>query len=274
MKTIESIPVFFAADDNYAPCLAVALHSLMCNASAKYHYRLIVLYGHDGLSDTNRARLARLSREGFEVEFMSMSQRFDGVTDRMSCRLRADYFTLTIYFRLFIPTMFPEYDKAIYLDSDVVVKGDISKLYNTNLEDNYIAACTDYSVQHVPELVHYIENGVGVPRMSYINSGVLLMNLRLLRERNLGERFLTLLNKYHFDSIAPDQDYLNVLCHGRIHYLPNVWDAMPIPGENPVVAPQIVHYNLFAKPWYYDGVQYADLFWYYAKDSGYHHELC
>lgn len=35
-----------------------------------------------------------------------------------------------------------------------------------------------------------------------------------------------------------------------------------------------MHYNLFAKPWYYDGVQYADLFWYYAKDSGYHHELC
>ncbi len=226
------------------------------------------------MSDNHRTRLGNLAREGFDIDFIPMQQRFEGITDRMGCRLRADYFTLTIYFRLLIPTMFPEYDKAIYLDSDVVVNGDISRLFRTALDDNYIAACTDYSVQHVPELVNYIEQGVGVPRMSYINSGILLMNLHLLRERRLAERFFTLLNTWNFDSIAPDQDYINVLCHGHIHYLPNVWDAMPIHDEEPIVEPQVVHYNLFAKPWWYDDVQYADLFWHYAQGSGYYADLC
>ena len=43
------------------------------------------------------------------------------ITDRIENRLRSDYFTMTIYFRIFIPDMYPEYDKAIYIDSDIVV---------------------------------------------------------------------------------------------------------------------------------------------------------
>ena len=63
-----------------------------------------------------------------------MDKRLECITDKMGTRLRADFFTLTIFFRLFIPEMFKEYDKCIYLDSDIVVPGDISKLYNVDLE--------------------------------------------------------------------------------------------------------------------------------------------
>jgi len=270
-KQIESIPVFFSIDDNYAPFLSVALSSIVRNSSKTYAYKVIVLYMK--LSERNRRMLASLAAENLEIQFISMENRLDGITDCMSNRLRADYFTLTIYFRLFIPVMFPEYDKAIYLDSDIVVLGDISELYRTELGDNLLAAAADHSVVDVPQLAKYIEDGVGIDKHHYINSGVLLMNLKRMREAQLEQRFLELMNTYHFDCIAPDQDYLNVMCSGKILYLPASWDAMPTQGTEPIENPKLIHYNLFAKPWCYDHVQYEEYFWEYAKKSGYFSEI-
>ncbi|MBQ9993872.1 MAG: glycosyltransferase family 8 protein, partial [Clostridia bacterium] len=113
----------------------------------------------------------------------------------------------------------------------------------------------------------------GVDKSEYINSGVLLMNLKKLREAGLDSHFLSLLNEYHFDCIAPDQDYLNALCNGRIYYLGEEWDAMPNENRPPLENVKLVHYNLFSKPWCYDNIQYGECFWSYAEDSGYLHEI-
>lgn len=265
------IPVFFAADDGYVPYLAVAIRSLLANASKEHEYKLIVLS--QDISKVNQARIKKLETAGGQIEFVDMKDCGEGITNRESNYLRCDFFTLTIFYRLFIPVMFPEYDKAIYIDSDVVLSGDISEMYAYDLGDNLIGACRDYSVQKVPEFVDYIENGVGVAREDYVNSGVLLMNLKKLREVELDRRFLELLNKYHFDTIAPDQDYLNVMCNGSILYLPECWDAMPKQGEPEIEAPKLIHYNLFFKPWCYDGIQYETYFWKYAAESGYLEEI-
>lgn len=267
----DLIPIFFSVDDNYVPYLAVALKSIISNASKKYNYKAIIL--HQGVSEKNIKRIKALANEKFEIEFVPMKESFSCITDRMSNRLRADYFTLTIYFRLFIPTMFPEYDKGIYLDSDIVVPGDISELYETELEDNLIGASVDYSIQNIPEFAKYTEKGVGVVVSEYINSGVLLMNLKKLREVSIDTRFLELLNTYHFDSIAPDQDYLNAMCYGKIKYLSGSWDTMPEENTKLLENPKLIHYNLFAKPWCYDNIQYEDYFWKYAKDSDYLEEI-
>lgn len=265
------IPIFFSVDDRYAPYLDVALTSIIRNASKEYDYRIIVIYKE--LNDKNRERLSSRSNEHFEIQFVPMENRLEDITDRMANRLRADYFTLTIYFRLFIPEMFPEYDKGIYLDSDIVVPGDISTLFHVELADNFFAASRDHSIAHIPQLITYIENAIGVKKEQYINSGVLLMNLKKMREVKLGDRFLELLNRYHFDCIAPDQDYLNVMCHEKILYLPISWDAMPVEGKESMAHPNLIHYNLFSKPWCYDGIPYEEHFWEYAKDSDYIAEI-
>lgn len=261
------IPVFFTIDEAYAPYLAVAANSLIRNASPRYDYRLIVL--HQGLSQETMARLRQLERPYAKFRFVAIRQSFDQFSDHISDRLRADYFTLTIFFRLFIPDMFPEYDKAIYLDSDVVVTGDISALYETELGDRLLGACLDLSIHDIPELVTYITDAMGAGKERYFNSGVLLMNLRRLREVHLAERFLEVHKRWHFDCIAPDQDYLNALCMGQVLYLDPRWDTMPNRAKPEVAHPLLIHYNLFEKPWMYDGIQYAAVFWHYAMTSGY-----
>jgi len=264
---IKQIPIFFTIDNNYAPFLAVALNSAIQNASPDRHYRAIVL--HEDLTAENAAKLKALETDNFQIELTSMQANFAALDDRMSNRLRCDYFTLTIYFRLFIPAMFPQYDKGIYIDSDVVLTADIAQLYDTDIGDNLIGACNDLSIADIPPLVAYTENAIGVNRQEYINSGVLLMNLEKLRQCDLEGHFLQLLNTYHFDSIAPDQDYLNAMCNGKICYLDQAWDTMPNEAKPPLRDTKLIHYNLFSKPWCYDGVQYEDIFWQYARSSGY-----
>lgn len=267
----KEIPIFFTIDDGYAPFLAVALNSAIKNANPQRCYKAIVLY--QDLNATNIAKLKALETDNFKIELTPMKANFEALDDRMSNRLRCDYFTLTIYFRLFIPTMFPQYDKGIYIDSDVVLTSDVANLYDIEIGENLIGACCDLSIADTPPLVAYTENAVGVKSGEYINSGVLLMNLKKMRECNLEGHFLELLNTYHFDSIAPDQDYLNAMCNGKIYYLDASWDAMPNNAKPPLKNTNLIHYNLFSKPWCYDDVQYGDEFWRYAEDSGYIDEI-
>lgn len=267
----REIPIFFTIDDGYAPFLAVALNSAIKNSNPQRRYNAIVLY--QALNETNIAKLKSLETENFKISLTPIKANFDALDDRMSNRLRCDYFTLTIYFRLFIPVMFPQYDKGIYIDSDVVLTSDIAELYDIEIGDNLIGACNDLSIADIPPLVAYTENAVGVNKHEYINSGVLLMNLKQMREVDLEGHFLNLLNTYHFDSIAPDQDYLNAMCNGKIYYLDESWDAMPNDAKPPLAHTKLIHYNLFSKPWCYDGIQYGEEFWKYAEDSGYLDEI-
>lgn len=154
----REIPIFFTIDDGYAPFLAVALNSAIKNSNPQRRYNSIVLY--QDLNETNIAKLKSLETENFKISLTPMKANFDALDDRMSNRLRCDYFTLTIYFRLFIPAMFPQYDKGIYIDSDVVLTSDIAELYDIEIGDNLIGACNDLSIADIPPLVAYTENAV------------------------------------------------------------------------------------------------------------------
>ena len=267
----REIPIFFTIDDSYAPFLAVALNSAIKNSDPQRNYKAIVLY--QDLGADNISRLQSLQTENFKIELMPIRANMEALDDRMSNRLRCDYFTLTIYFRLFIPSMFPQYDKGIYIDSDVVLTDDIAKLFDIDIGENYIGACNDLSIADIPPLVAYTEKAVGVNAKEYINSGVLLMNLKKMRDDDLEGHFLSLLNKYHFDSIAPDQDYLNAMCNGKIYYLEDKWDTMPNDAKPMLTETSLIHYNLFSKPWCYDGIQYEEQFWNYAQDCGFIDEI-
>ena len=170
------VPVFFTINDGYAPYLAVALHSLIRNADRSRHYNIHVIY--QDLSPENREKLAAMETNYASVFFQQMEETLTGIEDSEETKLRCDYFTLTIYYRLFLGDMFPQYDKGIYLDSDIVVPGDVSRLYDLDLGASIVGACHDFSIEDAPPLVHYVEQAVGVPIGEYVNSGVLLLNLK------------------------------------------------------------------------------------------------
>ena len=266
-----TIPIFYAIDDSYAKFVAVSIKSLIMNANNNYNYDINVIY--ENLSEENAEKLKSLETDNVKIILTEMNQNLSMITDKLGNRLREYTFTLTIFFRLFIPVMFPKYDKCIYIDADTVIPGDISRLYNEDLGNNYLGCIVDKSTIDNEILASYFEEVVGIPRDKYINSGVLLMNSKKLRELKIDEKFLDLYIKYGFDVIAPDQDYINSMCYGHIKYLSDIYDAMPNPNNKEVEKPVIIHYNLFLKPWQYENVQYYDYFWKYAKFTPYYDEI-
>lgn len=269
-NNLEVIPIFFAVDDGYIPFLAVALESLIENASKEYYYSIKILY--TNINEENKKKINKYKCENVNIEFVDLNYYIEEVKDKLYTR---DYYTKTTYFRLFIPNLYPQYNKAIYLDSDIVVLGDISELYNQELGDNLVAAAPDDVIQSTKVFQEYAEKVVGVADYrNYFNAGILLMNLDEFRKFKFQEKFLYLLETIKF-TVAQDQDYLNRLSKGKVKIIDKAWDKMPISNDNSDESNlKIIHYNLADKPWHYDNIKYKEYFWEYAKKTEYYDDIC
>lgn len=263
----QEIPIFFSTDDNYVPFLDVAIRSLKQNSSKDYFYKIVVL--NTGLKEENIAKVKLLEDENFSINFANISY---AVEDLKSLLPNQYHFGLATWYRLFIQNLFPEYHKILYLDCDIVVTGDISKLYNVDLEGNMLAGVVEQFILRTKEFSDYTKYAVGVDAKNYLNAGILVIDLDKFRQQRIEEKFTYLINKYNFDVIDPDQGYINFLCQGRIKYLPVEFNRTPlecIDCPNPVV----VHYALYKKPWQYDDVFLGEYFWQYAKESPFYADI-
>ena len=260
MKNKKIIPIFYASDENYMPYLAVALASLKANKSEEFDYRIHVLY--TGALNGYATKVEKMAENNLSIEFIDVSGEIDRIKDCMICR---DYYTTAIYYRLLIPELFPQYDKALYMDCDTVALTDVAQLYNIDIADNYIGAVADQAVAAVPQFCEYTKNALGIDGGRYFNSGVIVMNLKKFREVNFCEKFTAVLRSYNF-VIAPDQDVLNLICKDKVHYYDEGWNKMPIAGGNNQT-PHLIHYNLCMKPWHYDGLLYEEYFWAFAAKT-------
>lgn len=263
------IPIFFAVDDNYIPCLAVALRSLIDNSSRFNDYHIRVLYTNIRLK--NQKIIKKMEQENIKIEFVNVSKHINKVKQQLYTR---DYFSAATYYRLFIPELYPEYKKVIYLDCDITILTDIARLYNIPLGNNLIAAAPDGVINDLEPFREYSETVVGVASYkNYFNAGVIVLNLEKLREFKFQEKFLYSLQTIKF-RVAQDQDYLNRLCKGRVKIISDNWNRMPIRGDKVVRKRlKIIHYNMANKPWHFDDVLYQEYFWKYAKKTDFYDKL-
>lgn len=259
MSNKNVIPVFYACDDNFINYAVVSMNSLITNASEEYDYKIHIL--NTGFLKESREKLLNLQRENVEICFEDVTQRMEEIQDRLPLR---DYYSMTTYYRIFMADMFPQYDKAIYIDSDTVVLGDISEMYAYDLKDNLVGAVTDQVIVQEHVFSEYARKVLGLRPETYFNAGVLLMNCRALREEKVLERFIELINLYTF-VVAQDQDYLNIICRDRVLWMHPKWNAEAL--EKIVCKEEemaIIHYNLVSKPWHYPDCRLNEYFWKYA----------
>ena len=265
------IPIFFTIDDAFAPFASVAIKSLLDNASQNYFYHIHIV--NNGLSEENITKILELETSYSKIMFNNMDERLKAITDKKGTRLREDYFSLAIFFRIFIPDCFKEYDKALYIDADTIILDDISKLYNIDLGDNYIGGCTETSCLGMDDITNYFTNGVGVNYKEYMNSGMLVFDMKALREHHFAEKFLYLFKKYNFGNVDPDQSYINAILKNKKLLIDNRWNATVSKDNKLIDNPGIIHFNLFKKPWLYDNVAGEKYFWEYAKKTPYYEEI-
>ena len=262
------IPIFFACDNHFVKYTVVALHSIMCNASRKYQYKIHIL--NIDICDALQEKIKSMSDENFEICFVDVREYLDSVSDRLPIR---DYYSKTTYYRMFIAEMFPEYEKAIYIDSDTIVLGDIAELYHKELGQNYVAAAHDQVMIQVDTYGTYVEKVLGVERDNCFNAGLLLINCSAFREHKILEKFMELLDVYTF-VVTQDEDYLNLLCHNKVLWLEQQWNT-EVFGEIPYEEStfKIIHYIMVSKPWHYKDCRFGEYFWKYAKETFVYEEI-
>lgn len=262
MSKKEIIPVFYSCDDAFAKFTLVSLYSLKENASENYSYRIHIL--NTGIHEDMKEKFRALQEEHFEICFEDVSLHLTSIREKLPIR---DYYSKTTYYRLFIAEMFPEYDKAVYLDSDTIVTGDISELFFKEIGDCYVGACQEQVMLQEDVYGTYVEQVVGIDRNRFFNAGVLLINCRAFRENCILDRFVELLQQYDF-VVTQDEDYLNVLCKDHVFWLKQQWN-MEVFGRMVCEpdGPKIIHYIMVSKPWHYEDCQLGGLFWSYAEKT-------
>ena len=242
MERKKVIHLFFTVDDNYINFLSTTIASIVHHSNDNYKYHLTII--HDGLSSESKKIIRKYDdNKKIFIHFFNVFVKVNALSIKLDVR---DYYTITTYYRLFLPNLFPLLSKGLYLDSDIVLCDDVAKLYFTELGDNLVGAVPDASVQLFGEFSNYVEKVLEVDHTKYFNAGILLMNFKKLREFNLEKKFISLIKKVTF-KVAQDQDVLNYLCKDRVTYLDPRWNVMPL-GKK-LDDPFLIHYNLMFKPW-------------------------
>lgn len=263
----DKIWVFYACDDSYANYLCVSIQSLIAHASFTHTYEIVVLS--ENMSKQNKAKIRRLSDFHCRIHFTDPSAYMQEIEENLVLR---DYYSKTTYYRFFIPELFPEVQKAVYIDGDTILLDDIAKLYDTDVTGFYLAAAVDRLVCEHEIFSAYSERTLGIPGGFYFNAGVLVINCNQFRRHKLSAKFMKLLMTYSF-VVAQDQDYLNVLCRNRIKWLPAEWNCQMYGYISNPDEIRLVHYNLAQKPWNQIDCPMRDYFWKYAAQTECYEEL-
>lgn len=203
------------------------------------------------LTEDNRKKLRRTAEKyNQSIDLFDVTEYRKNLSEDIVSSVASVYSVGSIY-RFFIPDIL-NLDRIIYLDCDVVVNLDILELWSIDLEGNCLGGAPD-RIRNVSFFSHdaICARLNGCPLVSYINSGVLLMDLKRIRER--GELFKMSMGwlSYHKYSVKyPDQDALNALFSDSIKTIDakfNYFFFSRKPGKDDFKG-CIVHF-IGVKPW-------------------------
>lgn len=274
--------VLCAADDNYVKPLAVTLHSAA--SSLKPGSRLHVILMDGGISESSWTGL-RETLLDLPVAVHVLRPNRKEISDLTT----SHHITHTAYFRLLAARLLPEsIDKVIYLDSDVLVKRDLTELWSLDVGDHYCLAAVDIACPFVDayqaqsahrrykKAIPHLAAISPIPNWrqleldgsaDYFNSGVMVLNLARWRAESIDQKLLACLRDNESHVWCWDQYALNVVFAGQWGKLPAHWNQgahvfeypdeshSPIDGSEFVQMrdqPSLIHFTTEFKPWRFE----------------------
>lgn len=229
-RTGVKIPVILSADDNYSCFVAVTGASILYNTNSFIEFYIIS----EGISDANKALIVKTFTDitsDFSVEFLEC----DSTKEFTQIKLPENYHVkLNTCNRLLFPKLAPKVDRAVYLDVDLIVLGDIKQIWDEKLDGHIIGA--------VPLLmdrlstVEIMRNKAGIPEdtsYSYFNSGVMLIDYAQWRQKKGSNKqiiadLFNILSTMNAD-VTPDELILNKFAYlnGGYKVLPHKYNVHP-----------------------------------------------
>ena len=277
---MKQIPIFFTFDNNYVIPAAVAFYSLLNKAKKDIFYKMYIL--HHDITSENQTLLKNIigKFESTELNFIDtenfMVDEFKENNFSASTQSNKKAFTSDAILRCFAAKFFPQFDKIIYSDVDVVFNDDISELYDIDLTDKYIAAVKNPFMKFSEhELSHLSPENYEKLKNTYFGGGIWVLNLAQIRKDNLEEKMIEIINDKTIIKRWNDQDIMNLACDNKVAYIPlnyigfpylldiiqkDNWDSHYSRDElyDSIINPKIIHYAA-NKPW--NAVTNLDTIW-------------
>jgi lipopolysaccharide biosynthesis glycosyltransferase len=212
---VNGLQIACAAEGRYLAHSAAMLHSVLAGGSAR---GAVVHYLHDpALPERRRRDLAGMVEGlGASIDFLPIpDQRLAGLPTRGFTRKAT-------WYRIFLPELLPDVDRILYLDSDLIALADLRPLWETDVDDLYLAAATNVLEPHYADRLRE----AGFDPRSYFNAGVMLLNLDLMRRDGCSAALRAYGVEHEGDLVLRDQDALNAVLGGRRLALHPRWNCM------------------------------------------------
>lgn len=208
----RELPVVLITDNNYVIPTAVAVQSM--TGSLGRNSKLIVYIITCDVDEKNKNLFRELNRYNVKVRIIDCDTK-----ELIRYNEKGYYVTGTALIKFCIPRFLPDYDKILYIDGDVLVRRDVSEIFDTDIESYYAAVVAD-----MPAVVSCRwHKRLGLE--SYFNSGVLLFNARKFRDEGLEEKLFRV-KEAHPEYCCMDQDVFNDVFAMKVRFLPLKWNLM------------------------------------------------
>lgn len=251
------IEIGFSCDEGYAMATGVCITSIFeSNRDNKVRVHILT----NGFSKETLNRFEQTAKKyNQSIEIYNID-----TTEIGNLHIRSgSHVTSMAYARLQFPYVLENsIEKLLYLDGDMIVIGNLEELWNTNINNYYCLAVPDLFADDI--VTH---NRIGVYDKPYVNSGMLVMNLRKWRNEKITEKCIEFIKGYPKDNPFHDQDAINGvlgenigLIHPKYNFITSLlfrdrkklsmhkkrWHALDEAQNNPVV----IHYAAPIKPWH------------------------
>ena len=271
------IPIVFATNDNYAPYAGVCITSLILNSSKDYFYDIYIF--HTDLSQEIISKFLEMKGENYSITLKNVNEYID-----KEINLYENFhFSKEMYYRILIPTILSQYKRVIYLDCDMLVIGDISELFNVDLDGCIIGGVNDV-MHHISK--NYVSQIVKLNPEKYINSGMLVIDCVKFKREKIKEKCFKILNTSGIKFRYPDQDIINLSCNGKIKFLDSKWNYIwhynfPRVNKKDLLLSdedqkeyekksnniKIIHYTSNIKPWNNYNTKYTKIYFEYIRKN-------
>ena len=250
--------IVMVTDENYILPTKVAVFSLLTSDHSFSFFEVHILC-RKGMNFDSREQLKALERIHDNLEI-----RFHEIEDNILEKARTTaHIPIASYYRLYISRIIED-DRCLYIDGDMLIQGDLSRIYDMDLGDCYIAGVRDMGVEANIDKFSGHSLSLGIPSMDeYVNAGFLLFNLKKIREDGIDRQFISAISHgYPY----MDQDIINKYCYGKIKHLPSKYDYFTEYGGDAFDA-SVLHYTGYFKPWICSRLKINQLWWAQAKQA-------
>lgn len=210
---LKVIPIAFSLNNNYVYPLIVLLTSILYNSLPDVFFRFYLLLSPD-IEEKNLNKILEIHKKyiNCKISLIYMKNKYSDFAKNI-------YKSVAVYYRLELSNVISDVNKIIYLDIDTIVHKDLTEFYNIDIGNYY------YMGFPANDLTKFEFNGT----RNYINSGVMLINLKKLREINATLIYQEYYKKFGTKKV--DEYLINVIFYDKIKFLPLKYG---IPDFNPI----------------------------------------